>query len=110
MVLAFAVRAAGLRHLSHEHPRSAASWRWPKVAGRFDHFVDFDVCAFRRRALERQGVELSSSRASAERHQVFRKASRLGCVRAPWLTALAERCDGHHAHWQLVGARAARAA
>eukprot|EP00969_Alexandrium_andersonii_P043500 1907124-Alexandrium_andersonii.AAC.1 len=62
MAIAFAVRAAGRRHLSHEHPISAASWRWPKVAGRFDHYVDFDVCAFRRRGLEERGVEFSSSR------------------------------------------------
>eukprot|EP00969_Alexandrium_andersonii_P214058 9452633-Alexandrium_andersonii.AAC.1 len=110
MVRALAVRAAGRRHLSHEHTSPAASWRWPKVAGRFDHFVDFDVRAFRRRGLQEQGIELSPSKSFAERHQVCRKPTRPGCVRAPWLSALAKRCDGRHAHWQLVGPRATRAA
>ena len=59
MVLAFAVRAAGVRHLSYEHPLSAFSWAWSKVTGRFDHVVDFDVCVFRRAALERPGIALA---------------------------------------------------
>ena len=110
MVLAFAVRAAGVRHLSHEHPLSAFSWAWSKVTSRFDHCVDFDVCAYRRAALERSGTLLSGSRAFAERHHIFRKPTRLGCVRAPWLVHLARRCDGHHGHWRLVGSRATAAA
>eukprot|EP00969_Alexandrium_andersonii_P053050 2330839-Alexandrium_andersonii.AAC.1 len=69
MALAFAVRAAGRRRLSHEHPSSAASWRWLEVAGRFDHYVDFDVCAFWRRGLEERGIELGASRGFAERRQ-----------------------------------------
>ena len=85
------------------------SWAWSKVTSRLDHVVDFGACTFRRAAFERSGTALSGSRAFAEKHHVFRKSTRLGCVRAPWLVHLARRCDGHHGHWRLVGSRATAA-
>ena len=84
--------------MTFEHPSSAYSWHTPQLEqlGRAPEVteVTFDVCAY--------GPD--------EFGHLFKKPTKVLGLRTPWLSRLARRCPGHHAHFRLKGSWTARAA
>jgi hypothetical protein len=93
MALLFAIWKLSPFHGSHEHPKSAYSWQWRRIGWLFEQ----DSCDL---------IWLSMCSFGAP----FRKDTRLGLVRAPFLKPLARPCTGFHSHVRLEGALCSRAA
>jgi hypothetical protein len=74
------------RHGSHEHPASAFSWQWNLVTTLFGKdgcsIVPFAMCSY--------GAP-------------YKKMTKLGIVRASFLTSLEKPCTGFHSHIRLEG-------
>ena len=98
------VARGGRRHATLEHPRGAYTWHTDfitdLVRGGRARFVDFDMCPFLLEDIP-GGTRRCATPAGAREAGVYRKATRLLVVNAPWVDALGRRCDGQHCHWFL---------